>query len=135
MVLAACFRLFSFAQWVKPALCCSYSVVPGAWLLPLFSGIQHSLYGSNDDPDFPVCQFIWTSSMSNPGFCLGMASTRQSSSPITEHRQTHRSKACIPSARRFITSSADMMFPRRAWWRSARELPPYPRRQNRFVGA
>ena len=23
MVLAACFRLFSFAQWVKPALCCA----------------------------------------------------------------------------------------------------------------
>lgn len=78
---------------------------------------------------------IWTSSMSNPGFCLGMASIRRSSSPITEHRQTHRSKACIPSARHLKTSSADMMFPRRAWWRSARELPPYPRRQNRFVGA
>ena len=27
MVLAACFRLFSFAQWVKPALCCALIVV------------------------------------------------------------------------------------------------------------
>ena len=36
----------------------SYSVVPGAWSLPLFSGVQHGLYGGNDDPDLPVSQFI-----------------------------------------------------------------------------
>ena len=133
MVLADCFRLFSFAQWVKPALCCAYSVVPGAWLLPLFSGIQHSLYGSNDDPDFPVCQFIWTSSMSNPGFCLGMASTRRSSSPITEHRQTHRSKACIPSAGRFITSSDAPVFVMSVWRRFASALPLSPNKRSCFV--
>ena len=36
----------------------SYSVVPGAWSLPLFSGVQYCLYGGNDDPDFSVGQFI-----------------------------------------------------------------------------
>ena len=30
----------------------------GAWSLPLFSGVQHGLYGGKDNPDLPVGQFI-----------------------------------------------------------------------------
>ena len=47
------YKLYPFIASVS-----SYSVVPGAWSLPLFSGAQHGLYGGNDDPDLPIGQFI-----------------------------------------------------------------------------
>ena len=50
MVLAACFRLFSFAQWVKPALCCA---------LMLFWISMSRLI-------FPSCRFGWREGLDRP---------------------------------------------------------------------
>ena len=47
------YKLHSFIAFL--ILC---PVVSGAWLLPFFSGIQHGLYGGNDNSDFPIGQFI-----------------------------------------------------------------------------
>ncbi len=50
MVLAACFRLFNFAQWVKPALCCA---------LMLFWISMSRLI-------FPFCGFGWREGLERP---------------------------------------------------------------------
>ena len=59
MVLAACFRLFNFAQWVKPALCCA---------LMLFWISMSRLI-------FPFCCFSWREGLERPAIRAARASS------------------------------------------------------------